>query len=431
MKKVSVPVLIAVLLLAFSLAAPVTAQQDVTLTMWTHDGLYVKFFSARAEEWKANYPDINFTFDFQVVPDVFTVVLANIAAGEQIPDLFGLEQGQFPRFMEGGIIEQKFLDLTDLIGADRDLFIEGRWTPYMYNGRIYGAESGFSAMAYYYQPAIYEANGVEVPTTWNEFLSTGAILAENGVKIGVMTDDANGAFMQFFLQRGGQVFDSDGNFILPEEDNRAIALEVLSFMRQALDSEIYFLSLAGDFWGPSPITAYREGQVAGVIMPDWYSDYILKPQAEDMAGQWRIAPMPVWDDGGGYKTSVWGGTGFVVAKDSPNAELAWELLQYSYLTKENQLKRFEEINYYPNMIEAFNDPRIVTRTDAYYGDQQIGAVFASLVDSVPIWYQSQFRAAFQDAMTAELVRFYNNEISGEELLDNVISVVEDEIAFSS
>jgi len=431
MKKVLFAVLLTSMLLALSLVAPVTAQQtDVTLTMWTHDGLYVEFFTARAEEWKANYPDINFTFDFQVVPSVFDVVLANIAAGEQLPDLFGLEQGQFPRFMEGGIIEQKFLNLTDLIGEERDLFIEGRWTPYMYDGQIYGVESGFAALVYYYQPEIFEANGVEVPTTWNEFISTGETLAANGINIGILTDDTNGAFMQFFLQRGGQVFDEVGNFILPEEPNRTIALESLNFMKQAIDSGVYFMSLAGDFWGPSPITAFREGKVAGVVMPDWYSDYILKPQAEDMAGKWRIAPMPVWDDGVGYKTSVWGGTGFVIAKDSPNAELAWDLLHYSYMTKENQLKRFEEINYFPHMIEAFEDPRIVDRPDAYYGGQEIGEIFASLADSIPVWYQSQFRSAFQDSMTAELVRFYNGEITAEEVLDNVISVVEDEIAFS-
>jgi hypothetical protein len=100
------------------------------------------------------------------------------------------------------------------------------------------------------------------------------------------------------------------------------------------------------------------------------------------------------------------------------------------MTKENQLKRFEEINYFPHMIEAFEDPRIIDRPDDYYGGQEIGEIFAALADSVPIWYQSQFRAAFQDAMTAELVRFYNNEITAEELVDNVIGVVEDEIAFS-
>jgi len=45
----------------------------------------------------------------------FDVFLGTLASGEEIPDLFGMEQGQFPRYMEGGIIEQKFVDLTDRV----------------------------------------------------------------------------------------------------------------------------------------------------------------------------------------------------------------------------------------------------------------------------------------------------------------------------
>ena len=43
------------------------------------------------------------------------------------------------------------------------------------------------------------------------------------------------------------------------------------------------------------------------------------------------------------QTTVWGGTGFAVAKENDNAQYAWELLQYTYVTLENQIKRYEEI----------------------------------------------------------------------------------------
>ena len=151
---------IAIIMLAGALllaAQPAAAQDasEVTLTMWTHDGLYVQFFSARAEEWQDRYPDIDFTFEFEVVPSVFDKVLGNLAAGEEIPDLLGIEQGSFPRFMQGGIIESKFLDLTDLLADDYDLIVEGRHTPYKYQGRVYGVDSSLCGVVYYYQPAIF------------------------------------------------------------------------------------------------------------------------------------------------------------------------------------------------------------------------------------------------------------------------------------
>lgn len=163
-------------------------------------------------------------------------------------------------------------------------------------------------------------------------------------------------------------------------------------------------------------------------MPDWYSEAVLKPQAADMEGQWRVAPMPVWSDGKGHTTSVWGGTGFAITSESENPELVWDLLHFSYMTKENQILRFEMIQYYPHMIEALNDPRISELTDPYYGDQAIGSVLASVAEDTPIWYQSQFRDAFQTEFTAQLPAFFEGTTTDEELIDAVVEVTNKEIA---
>ncbi|MBV7331418.1 ABC transporter substrate-binding protein [Chloroflexi bacterium TSY] len=408
-------------------AAAEGGKQQVTISMWTHDQLYVDFFSDRAAVWEENYPDIEFIYDFQQVPDVFTKVLANLASGEPVPDLIGLEQGAFPRFMKDDIIASKFVSLTDLIGGEREDFVEGRWTPYMHNGNIYGVESALSATIYYYQPAIFEEYGLEVPTTWDEFLDVGEILAQDGVAMLPMTNSSSYVLM-FFLQRGGQFFDEQGNFVFGEEPNRTIALEVLQLLRAGLDSGMFHVALGGDFWGPPLFNAYAEGKLAGAIMPDWYSEAVLKPQAADMEGQWRVAPMPVWSDGKGHTTSVWGGTGFAITSESENPELVWDLLHFSYMTKENQILRFEMIQYYPHMIEALNDPRISELTDPYYGDQAIGSVLASVAEDTPIWYQSQFRDAFQTEFTAQLPAFFEGTTTDEELIDAVVEVTNKEIA---
>ncbi|MAU08344.1 MAG: hypothetical protein CL607_00865 [Anaerolineaceae bacterium] len=423
--------LFALLIALMLMAGMVNAQEDVTLTLWTHDGLYVEFFSARAEEWAAEYhPDINFTFDFQVVTDVDTVVLSNLAAGEPLPDILGIEQGQFPRYMRDGIIDQAFVNLTDLIGDKYDEIAEGRWTLYNYEGGIYGVDSGLSTVAYFYQPAVLESVGAEVPTTWSEFLETGAAAAEQGTSLAFISDDAS-MFQMYFLQRGGQVFDVDGNFVFGEEANREIALEVLDLWRQGVDSGAFETFLTGEMWTATPIEEYQSGQLAGSIMADWYGDYIIKPQAEDMAGEWRIAPMPVWDDGEGLGTSVWGGTGFAVSKDSPNAELAWELIDYGFLTYEGQVLRYEEIGYYPTMISAFEDDRVVGFEDPFYGGQPIGEIWAETVTEVPVWYQSPYRAVWNDAITERMPLFFDGSMDAQTLIDEVIFIVEDEIAFDS
>ncbi len=94
------------------------------------------------------------------------------------------------------------------------------------------------------------------------------------------------------------------------------------------------------------------------------------------------------------------------------------------------MKRFEEIGYYPTMSELFEDPRITDLEDPYFGGQRLGEVYGSLVDDVPIWYQSVYRGAFADAVNAEMPLFYDGSITADEFLDTVIAAVEDEIEFS-
>ena len=76
-------------------------QTDVTLTARTHDQLYIDYFTSREAEFSAMHPDLNITYDFQVDSNVADNTLNQLAAGEQIPDLVGIERGWFGRSDEG------------------------------------------------------------------------------------------------------------------------------------------------------------------------------------------------------------------------------------------------------------------------------------------------------------------------------------------
>ena len=64
------------------------------------------------------------------------------------------------------------------------------------------------------QPAIFEERGLSVPTTWDEFMDTGAILAEEGIALSYLVDHG-GMFMMYLLQRKGEIFNEHGEFVLP------------------------------------------------------------------------------------------------------------------------------------------------------------------------------------------------------------------------
>src|SRR5687767_9034868 len=160
MKKLKFVVLLVLSLILFGVSTIVHAQTEVTLTARTHDQLYLDYFNSRTAEFDALHPDLKITYDFQVDSQVAQNVLNQLAAGEQIPDLVGIERGAFGGFMKDGAIATYFVDLTPLIGDRVDDYSPGRWSIYSYQGQIYGIESSLTPAVLYYQPALFEAAGV-------------------------------------------------------------------------------------------------------------------------------------------------------------------------------------------------------------------------------------------------------------------------------
>lgn len=405
-------------------------QKDVTLSLWTHDGVYVKYFYEVAEHFRQRHPDINFTFAFDVTPDFFSVVVASLASGKQVGDLVGIEQGLMQSFMKNDIIADRFVDLSTVLTDDEFAMIpEAKWAPYRYEGRPYGIESVLAASVYYYQPEIFEKRGLAVPVTWEEFLSTGEALAKDGIALSAIPDGLN-LIQMYMMQRGVQLFDSNHKFVLDEPKNHEQALIALQTIQKGLQVGAFKPYLGAEFWTASPIEGFRNGSVAGIIMPEWYSSFILKLQAEDMSGKWRVAQMPKYDDGAGFSTSVWGGVGFAINKQSPNMDLALDFIRYAYLDNDNRMLFFTKYGYFPIMPALYDKDEVKTFEDTYYGGQRIGEVMGSIADDIPVFYSSTLRSALEDATSANLPSFYNGSMTADAFLDSLIEAVQSEEEFS-
>ncbi|MDD3423921.1 ABC transporter substrate-binding protein [Sphaerochaeta sp.] len=398
--------------------------ETVTIKMWTHDDLYRQFFQKRIDMMNENNPDYQIALDAQIMPNTITSLITASVAGEALPDLIGVEQGWFPTLMEDGNVDTFLVDLTDKIGDRYDDYVQGRWALYNYEGKIYGLESALTASVLYYQPAIFEKYGVAIPTTWEAYIEAGKKLAAHGVKIGVMDNDSSGIFSMMFLQRGGQFFDQSGKLVLGEGKNREAAIKVLDMLRDALDANALQVVLGNDFWGSTIPTAFSTGKVAGMVAPDWYNTSVLQPGVASMAGSWRVAPMPVWQDGSGYRTSVWGGTGFAITQSSKIKDIVWDVLDDAYMSLDGQLDRYKTIGFYPTMYEALDSPAVTEEEHSFFGGQKIGAVFADVALETPPLWQSPARPFLLQAMVDNLPLFIEGKLTSSEFVDTVVKVTE-------
>jgi ABC-type glycerol-3-phosphate transport system substrate-binding protein len=187
---------------------------------------------------------------------------------------------------------------------------------------------------------------------------------------------------------------------------------------------------APDMYGAPSMAGLKLGKAVGVIMPDWYATYYLKTDVKNLAGKWRLQTMPAWTKGG-LRVSTWGGTGFAITKQSKYQQLAWSLLHYCYMTEKNQVKRFQEIGYFPHMIEAFHDPGVTQVPDAYFGGEKIGGVFASVAAQVPLQYQSPYWNEAMTLLTNEIDNAMNGRKTAAQAIKDAVAAIRKQMAQGS
>ena len=298
-------------LLAFFGSFGSSFAKDITLSMWTHNQLYVDYFNTYLDEVQAAFPDDNISFDFQVTPDMATNSLTAIASGSEHTDLLGIEISGFGLFMADDIISDNFVPLNDMYG-DMSQWNPGKVAAWTHtDGNIYGIESEGCYMVYYYNPSILEGYDLSVPVTWAEFMETGKILAKDGISM--MLSELR--FIGMYQQAGGKFFNEDGDF----EMNEDLFMDILKYQEEAFASGV--INYTTDYWGQTPGVLYNSKQTARILKLLNKQSKVIISIFAGRAGDTGKDPIPE------FKKSI------TMAKNYKNVEILWASVRepYNYL----------------------------------------------------------------------------------------------------
>jgi ABC-type glycerol-3-phosphate transport system substrate-binding protein len=404
-------------LLGSSLAAcaPTTATPissgGVDLSFWTHDDGYIAFFTealALAESTSS------FRYNLEITKagaaDIVTKLIAQAVAGTGTPDVVGLEIGAFSRMLRGDIAPELLADLSGAIAPIADDLITARLTPFSKDGKLYALDSDTPLTVLYHRADEYERLGITTDFgTWEEFGKVGAQIAEReGVALSaVATSDPGGTVQNWhihLLQRGGDLFDADGNATLETPE----AEDALKFIAEGVQSGA--IATVADMYGPSVQSGLKSGKILGVNMPSWYASYGIKPNVPEQSGQWRIAPLPRFAGGGG-RTAVGGGTGFGALKDKAATEAGIHLVTTAYLEPEQQVARYKAMGYLPTRRSVFESTELAAIEDEYFGGQRLFETYRDIVDDVPDVHQSANSSIMTTVLSGHLLRAYKGQVS--------------------
>jgi len=365
------------------------AAQAGRLELWTFVNTHARWWRAMGEEFQKTHP--GFQLDVQEIAyaEMHDKLQVALSTGVGAPDIADIEQGRYGGFLKGEI---QLVDLTSRLqeGGYLEQLVESREALYSWKGKIYGIEHALTPVVLYYRADVFEAEGItpEQIETWDDYIRVGKQLSTGDRKMTFLFQACHDLVLR---QRGGDFFDANGNVTV----DSPLSVEVFQWLLDLRDTHgIAAESPVGAqhlqaVSNPALYGDLRAGRFLSVMGADWYGGF-LRDNVPELAGKWRAMPLPAWEKGG-RRTSCYGGTGASIALSSRNVELAWEFLKFTMLSPEANVLRYLETKLWPPLKAAWEDPRLHT-ADPYFGNQDLGQLFAMLGPEVPAQYQSPYRA---------------------------------------
>jgi arabinosaccharide transport system substrate-binding protein len=414
-----------VMVLVISPAVAV-AQDAVTLNLWTFVNTHARWYEEQAERYRAEV-NPNFTLNVSEIayPDMHDNLLVSLqSGGVGAPDIADIEQGRFGGFLRGG--DPGLVDLRPWLeeGGYLDQLVAAREALYSYDGHIYGIEHALTPVVLYYNAAVWEGAGVDPSTfeTWDDFIAGAqqVLSANPGVNPLPVYADLHELLLR---QRGGDYFDADGNVTIDSE----LSIDTMNWILAQMDAGIA-AQVPSTGYDAADYAAFNDGTMISWVSADWYAGF-FKDNVPDLSGSWKAAPLPAWEPGG-TPTSVLGGTGATIIATSPNIEAAWDFLEFSMLSVEGNVRRFELTNLFPPFIPAMDNERLHA-PDEYFSGQDLGALFAEVGPQVPTQYQSPYRSQLLDLKTAAWQDILDRNRTPEDVFTEIANEIRDEMAADS
>ena len=328
------------------------------------------------EMWNEENPDIKVAL--QTGPNGNSGTYQNffnqLEAGNA-PDLGQIEYDALPNFrVQDGL--EDLAACADIVAAE-DEFVDWTWGQVTLgtDDEVYGIPQDQGPMALFFRSDLFEANGIPVPTTWEEYKHAAEQIRALGGYITNFSQSDINQFAGLVWQAGGQWFANDGDewtVELTGEESQQVA----EYWQDLIDNDLVSTVPA---WTDEWNNAYNSGQVWSWTSAVWGANSIASG-APDTAGKWSVAPAPQWA-AGDPAAGNWGGSSIAVFKGTEHLYEAAKFALWLNTADEALTALNESANIYPATKSGLELPALQDGVE-FYGGQAIYDVFADAASQV-------------------------------------------------
>lgn len=409
MKRLFVLVILLVGILAIGVI-PASAQDPVTLTMWSRDSNQA-FLRELVDLWNGSHTN---QIDLTIIPAADFVTRVGVAAaGGEAPDLLPIDLIYVPAFARAGSLA----DITDFVDAlpYADQLIPAHMFLGTYEDRKYAVPFAAEGSVLLYNKDLFEAAGLDPetpPTNWQE-------IYDAAVAIRALGEDTYGfyfsgscagcnafTFLPYIWASGGDLLTSDG---LTATVDTPEVRDALEFYQKMWNEDLIPPSAQADT-GSDFFNAFTTGKI-GIVGSGAFAISVLKNDYPDL--DFGLTFLPGKEEG---RSSFAGGDTISVTSSSQYVAESFEFIEW-VLSDEIQLSMFAARGQLPLRLDLADneysreDPRLITNAEAMgLGKTPYSFVYNQLYnDSTGPWLamlqQAIFDGDIDGAVTTAQGRF--------------------------
>ncbi|MCS5717245.1 sugar ABC transporter substrate-binding protein [Herbiconiux sp. CPCC 205763] len=341
---------------------------SITYWSWTPSA------EAQVAAFEKAYPNVDVNYvNAGTNTDEYTKLQNAITAGSGAPDVAQLEYYAIPQFA----LSDSLVDLSSYGFADYEKdYSAGPWSSVAFDGKVYGLPQDSGPMAMFYNKTVFDKYGIEVPTTYDEYIAAAEKLHAADPNAYITSDTGDPGFATSMIwQAGGQPFTAKGTDVsinLQDDGSKKWADEWNKL------NEGKLLSTTPS-WSDEWYKALGDGSIATLLTGAWMPG-VLESSVPQASGNWRVAPMPTYD--GTPVTAENGGGGQVVLKQSKNQALAAGFLQWLNHDPAS-IKVFLASGGFPSTTADLESPEFLADAPEYFGGQTINETLVDASKNVP------------------------------------------------
>ena len=340
---------------------------EITYWTWTPSG------EAQAEAFMKEYPNVTVeVVNAGTATDEYTKLQNAISAGSGAPDIAQIEYYALQQFaLSDGLLDLSSYGLGDL----EDQYTASTWSAVNLNGGLYGLPQDSGPMVMLYNKDIFDQYGLEVPTTWDEYIAAGEKLHAADPSKYITNDAGDPGFAQPLIwQAGGRPYQTDGTSVTIDLQDAGTKKWADSWNRLLEPGLLAPIATWTDDWWKG----LGNGSIATLITGAWMPG-ILEGSVPEGAGQWRVAPLPGYD--GSATTAENGGSAQSVIKQSKSPALAAAFLRWLNSSDES-IDVFLQSGGFPSTVANLNADDFLSAAPEYFGGQEINKVLVEASQNV-------------------------------------------------